>query len=143
MKTLIREAAARAFRAGIADDWDTALASLNEVAQIDGAAATVVAGFADTVAAAMERRGIKGPPDTVRWVDQEAADQTPRDADRVPANVAWSGRVLLARWRFDEDQWTALWSAIPAGREAEYIATALESCIRTFKAYGLHKRAAS
>lgn len=143
MKDTIRTAAAHAWRALIKGDGDAALAHLNAVAQIDGAAAIIVAGFADTLAAAMRRRGIPGPPDTVRWVDVEDPSASVRDADHVPANAAWAGRVLMARWCLDEPQWTALWKAIPAGKESEYIATALESCVSAFKAYGLHREATS
>lgn len=49
----------------------------------------------------------------------------------------------MARWRLDEPQWLALWKAIPAGKYSEYVGAALESCIHTFKGYGLDREVKS
>lgn len=73
----IRSAAAHAWQAGIAGDWDTALARLNGVAHLDGAAPLIVAGFADTLAVSMRERGIPGPPDGIAWLDLDGPARCP------------------------------------------------------------------
>ena len=137
MKTEVREAAAQAWNAALGGDWNTAITSLNAVANLAGAASSIVCAFADTVQAGMRRAGMTEVPDGVAWVGVDAPAPVVQYADEVSSSVAWAGRVLLARWRLDEDQWRALWAAIPEGHDSEYIGAALEACVHTFTAYGL------
>ena len=137
MSAEIRKAATQAWRAGVRGDWATAAAALNAVAGMDGAAQVVVAAFADTVCAGMRRNGFTEKPEAIAWVDVSGLGPTIRHADQVASCDAWAGRVLMARWRLDEDQWRALWAAIPEGRDSEYIGAALEMCVHTSTAYGL------
>lgn len=138
----IRSAAAAAWNASLNGDWESAANHVTRVAHLDGAAARIVAAFADTTAAELKKSG-QDMPDGIAWVEVEDPALSVRHADQVTPNAAWAGRVLMARWRMDEPQWLALWAAIPDGQESAYIGTALESCVLTYKGYRAARRAAS
>lgn len=116
----MRELAAKALHAAMAEDWDTVKRAFAELST-DGRAITfALMAWCDTALAAQaEIRGMPQPGaepmgEFVRpvWIDP-GNGKVISNADEIPAAHRWAGRVLAARAAMDEVQFRVLVGTMP------------------------------
>lgn len=127
--------ATAAYHAGYLDDWPGAARVVEELADSHGTdgVTTAMLAWIDTAIAAsgLDRSG----PVRVAWNAVETGNvQT--DADNVPVEARWAGRLLAARLADDERGFYALLTVLPTltpAQTGDHILGLLRSCVLTIK----------
>lgn len=108
--------AAIALRNALDGDMKAAMATAAQISDQTGGGGLEYAmrGWCDSLIIPM-RQATGTPADAVirpAWVDVDSG-RVDFDADNVPAETRWAGRMIAARAGLDKDMWNALMEALP------------------------------
>jgi len=108
--------AAIALRDALAGDMKAAMATVTQISDQTGGAGLEYAmrGWCDSLI--VRYRSVTGSPDDAvirpAWVDGDSG-RVDFNADDVPAQARWAGRMISARAAMDQGTWNALMAALP------------------------------
>jgi hypothetical protein len=121
-----------ALHAAMAGDWDKATDAVQRISDECGAVGIgrAILGWSDTMIARLVTGHIPGQPIRLAFQQVETG-RIDTDADKVPAEVRWAGRVIAARAANDHATWDALMDALPDDGQAigAHVAKVLEMSV--------------